>query len=166
MPSWEELLDIRWPKNACDQSGECCRGAAQYQPWQTLMRQAAQEDVTARNFLNQYQPYQSPARAKSEAPYAVEASLQVIQDRKQNPKEVVFYHCIYLSGKNQCQIYEDRPALCRDFPESPFSAIPSCCGYANAQKECAQKATQLKAELERLKRLQAQSQQSASPHAP
>lgn len=153
METWEKLLDIRWPEAACDQSGECCRGAAQYQPWQTLIRQAAQGDSTARNFLSQYQPYPTRLLAETEAPHAVEASLAVIHDRKQNPDDVIFYRCIYLKNKNECQIYEDRPTLCRDFPESPFSAIPNCCGYASVQKACTQKAAQLKAELEHLKTL-------------
>jgi Fe-S-cluster containining protein len=155
MQTWEKLLDIRWPEAACDQSGECCRGAAQYQPWQALFRQAAQGDATARNFLNQYQPYPTRLLAETEAPHAVETSLAVIHDRNQNPDDVIFYRCIYLKGKNECQIYEDRPALCRDFPESPFSAIPKCCGYASIQNACTQKAAQLKAELEHLKTLKA-----------
>lgn len=155
MQSWEEILNMKWPQNACDQSGECCRGATQHQPWNALLQQAARGDTTARNFLNQFRPYPSHQAATESAPHAVEASLRIIQERGQKVENLVFYRCIYLQGANQCQIYEDRPTLCRDFPESPFSAIPACCGYKPVQQECAQKAQSLKQELARLKELQA-----------
>lgn len=154
MMEWEKLLGVTWPQNQCDQSGECCRGAAQIKPWNNLLRQAAQGDSTSRAFLNQYQPYPSSEIAIQSAPDAVHASREIAVSRGENPESLVFYHCIYLQGKNQCRIYEDRPTLCRDFPESPFGAIPKCCGYYAAKQSCLQKAEQLRHQLAELKKLQ------------
>lgn len=154
MANWEEALGLKWPSNQCDQSGECCRGAAQYEPWANLLRQAAKGDLTARNFLSQYQPYANQTDAIASAPDAVEASLRIASERGQKPESVIFYRCIFLKGTNQCQIYEDRPTLCRDFPESPFGAIPKCCGYYATQQACYQIAHGLRQELETLRKLQ------------
>ncbi len=154
MMDWETLLEMRWPKNACDQSGECCRGAAQSTPWKNLLVQAAQGDPTARAFLNQYQPYPSLEAAIAEAPDAVSASQAIADQRGEQEESLIFYRCIYLQGKNKCQIYEDRPALCREFPESPFGAIPKCCGYYPVKQDCQHKIQTLRDELAELKRLQ------------
>lgn len=151
---WETLLDMRWPTSACDQSGECCRGAAQSTPWRTLLAQAANGDGAARAFLNQYQPYSSLQDAIAQAPDAVAASQDIARQRGEDIETLVFYRCIYLKGRNQCQIYEDRPTLCRDFPESPFGAIPKCCGYYPLKQECHQKIQALRTELAELKRQQ------------
>lgn len=153
-PSWEQLLGISWPRSACDQSGECCRGAAQVAPWRTLLAQAAQGHSHARAFLNQYIPYPSMRKARQHAPHAVQASLEVLNSRDESSSDVVFYHCRFLTGSNTCQIYEDRPQLCRDFPESPFGAIPACCGYAPIAATCRTRLAQLREELAKLKQQQ------------
>jgi Fe-S-cluster containining protein len=153
MMKWEELLGVKWPKNQCDQSGECCRGAAQIKPWERLIQQAAQGNPTSRTFLNQYTPYTNYKAALEAAPAAVDASLEIALSRGENPEDLVFYHCIYLEGRNQCQIYEDRPTLCRDFPESPFGAIPKCCGYYPVKLKCLEKGKELKQQLANLKAL-------------
>ncbi|WP_373532938.1 YkgJ family cysteine cluster protein [Vampirovibrio sp.] len=155
MMEWEKLLGVQWPKNQCDQSGECCRGAAQIKPWQNLMAQAANGNPISRAFLNQYQPYPNQEAALNTAPDAVQASTEIALSRGENPENLVFYHCIYLKNRNQCQIYEDRPTLCRDFPESPFGAIPKCCGYTQAKENCLEKASQLRQQLAGLKALKA-----------
>jgi Fe-S-cluster containining protein len=155
MTTWETLLGISWPKNACDRSGECCRGATQVAPWQTLVVNAAQGNQTARDFLNQFIPYPHLEAAKASAPHAVEASFAIAEQRGNPSDEIVFYHCRYLKGQSECQIYEDRPELCRDFPESPFGAIPKCCGYMPITQECLSKIEILRNELEDLKKQQA-----------
>lgn len=156
MTGWEELLGRKWPSNACDRSGECCRGAAQYAPWKNLLAMAGQGDDTARNFLNQYVPYLSIKDATQNAPHGVETSLQVAKDKGYAAEDLVFYHCRYLQGKSDCQIYEDRPTLCRTYPESPFGAIAKCCGYYQEAQSCLNQIEELRQELASLKTLQAQ----------
>ncbi len=156
---WEKLLNIDWPQNACDRSGECCRGAAQVRPWERLLKNAAQGDSNARAFLNQYMPYLNLEEAHRHAPDGVAASLEIVRERGDAEADVVFYHCRFLQGKSDCAIYEDRPALCRDFPESPFGAVPRCCGYASVTEDCRQKLSAMRQELSELKQLQAQLQQ-------
>ncbi len=154
----KEAIDITWPDpsspaSLCDQSGECCRGAAQYAPWNegSTLDQARLGDSTARAFLNQFVPYSSLEDAQQHAPAALESALLVVADRNQNKDDLVLYRCRYLQGKNVCQIYEDRPQLCREFPETPFGGIPSCCGYYSLAQECSSRIEDLKNELEALK---------------
>lgn len=158
MMEWEALLGVKWPQNQCDQSGECCRGAAQIRPWERLIQQAAQGSPTSRAFLNQYVPYPDYEAALQAAPDAVHASVEIALSRGESPEDLVFYHCVYLKDENQCQIYEDRPTLCRDFPESPFGAIPKCCGYYPAKKNCLEKGNILRRQLAELKALKARLQ--------
>jgi Fe-S-cluster containining protein len=154
LQEWETLLGIQWPKDACDRSGECCRSAAQSSPWANLLRHASQNNTTARNFLNQFIPYPSLEIAKQHAPHGVEASLEIAHLQGTPHTELVFYHCRFLKGKSECQIYEDRPALCRDYPESPFGAIATCCGYFETKQKCMNRIDELKQELQHLKQLQ------------
>lgn len=155
MAGWEELLGTKWPKNACDRSGECCRGAAQLAPWNNTLTMAARGDATARDFLNQYIPYPNRETAQQNAPYAVEASLKVAETKGYIADEIIFYHCRFLKGQSECQIYEDRPTFCRTFPESPFGAIPSCCGYYAEAQRCLTQIETLRQELADLKKQQA-----------
>lgn len=37
--------------------------------------------------------------------------------------------CNYIGDDNLCQIYENRPQACKDFPSSPFEVLPEGCGY-------------------------------------
>ena len=154
MSDWQTLLGVTWPDTLCDQSGECCRGAAQLAPWRTLLVQAAAGDETSRDFLNQFVPYPNRVAAELGAPHAVAASLQLAAERGDVLEDVMFYRCRYLQGQNQCLVYEDRPTLCREFPESPFGAIPSCCGYATLAKICHEKVDALRRELAYYKALQ------------
>ncbi len=165
MQEWERLLGIRWPENACDRSGECCRGAAQIAPWGRLLRHAADGDLTARAFLNQFVPYPDLEAANREAPHALAASQSIAESRGEDVEALVLYRCRYLRGQNACQIYEDRPALCRDFPESPFGAVPACCGYAEATRACRQRLHDLRAELADLKKRQSMLQSWQQPDA-
>jgi len=148
---WETLLERQWPQNACDRSGECCRGAAQYLPWKNLLPLAAQGDITARAFLNQYIPYPDSKTAMTHAPHGVEASLSVARAKGYAEDDLVYYHCRFLKGKSECQIYEDRPKFCRTYPESPFGAIPSCCGYFSESQSCLSQIETMRAELTTLK---------------
>ena len=101
--------------------------------------------------------------AEAQAPDAVAASLAVAEERGDDPDDVVFYRCVYLEGKNRCTIYEDRPALCRAFPESPFGAVPACCGYFGRKTACQDQLIAMKAELARLKSLQQGLREEAGP---
>lgn len=163
MQEWERLLGIRWPENACDRSGECCRGAAQIAPWDRLLRHAAEGDGTARAFLNQFVPSPDLEAARKNAPHALEASRRIAQSRGDDPGDLVLYRCRFLQGQNTCPIYEDRPALCREFPESPFGAVPACCGYAEATRACLDRLAGLRAELADLKKRQSMLQSWQQP---
>lgn len=37
--------------------------------------------------------------------------------------------CNYIGEDNLCQIYENRPEACKNFPSSPFEGLPEGCGY-------------------------------------
>ena len=151
---WEALTGIPVPK--CDQQGCCCRGASPSVPAHMLLKQAAEGDDFARNFLSQFVPYATHEEADASVPGIVERTLKAAlksEDFK-SPEEVVFYRCRYLKGTNQCQIYEDRPELCRDYPGTPFVVFASGCAFEPWAKQIREKYADIEAELRELKALQ------------
>lgn len=63
--------------------------------------------------------------------------------------------CNYIGDDNLCQIYENRPQACKDFPASPFEGLPDGCGYEGwifqqreAQKQQIRKQKELLLSLE------------------
>ena len=125
-------------------------------PWDRILRQAAPGDETARDFLPLFVPYTSQNDAVQQAPDAVTASLRLAAERGDVLEEVVFYRCRYLEGKNRCRVYEDRPQLCREYPESPFGVVPQCCGYASTTQACLSRLEQMRADLAYYQGLQQQ----------
>lgn len=154
MNRWEQYLGVKYP--ACKMTGQCCRLATPSLPAVELLKKAAEGDSFARDFLCLFEPYNSIEQARSLAPELVERAL--IQAKK-SPKfksvdQVVFFCCRYLKGKNECMVYEDRPQLCRDYPDTPFLLMHPGCAFENWSKECKQKYKVIKEELKTLQSIQ------------
>lgn len=50
-----------------------------------------------------------------------------------DPQRLLIFNCTKLGSDNRCQDYENRPQLCRDFPNKAIffcgGALPEGCGY-------------------------------------
>lgn len=148
MNKWEKLLGIKYPK--CKMTGLCCRVASPSLPVIELIKKAAEGDSFARAFLNIFQPYKSIDEARAISPEVVEKSLiQAEKSSKFKSKDqVVFFRCRFLEGDNKCLVYEDRPQLCRDYPDTPFIVMPPGCGFEEWSKECKNKYSEMAKDLE------------------
>ena len=153
MNKWEETFGVKFPK--CKMTGYCCSMASPSVPPGVLLKKAAEGDSFARDFLNLFQAYKSREEAYAIAPELVDKTLSYASrsNKYQSSDQVVFYRCRFLKGKNQCQVYEDRPQLCRDYPDSPFLVVPPGCAYEQWSNECKKKYYELKEELNNLKAL-------------
>lgn len=149
MNKWEELLGIKYPK--CKMSGQCCRIAVPSEPTSVLLEKASNGDSYARDFFSIFIPYLSIEDAKKINNAAVLRSLKAAEEQGFNSENIVFYHCRYISAENKCLIHEDRPQLCRDYPDTPFLVFSESCVYNDWSKECRKKYKDLKEEMKRLK---------------
>ena len=63
-------------------------------------------------------------------------------------KKYYFYHCPKLNECKRCSDYENRPQICRDFPDNPLSILPKSCGFYEWRKEVEPVALMLHSMLE------------------
>ena len=107
----------------CIGCATCCKLAcSQFSP-EELKQKADNGDNFATQFLSVFIPYQSKEEARKVYP-------EYIELLEENGEEnVYFYHCPKLTKENRCSDYENRPQICRDFPDNPLSILPKACGY-------------------------------------
>lgn len=149
MNVWEKRLNIKKPK-ACKRSATCCQTATSVSPWNKIHN--AKNDPILKDFFNIFTPYKNQEEIKTKFPEAYQSSIEIARTRKDiRIEDIYFYHCRFLIQPNICPVYEDRPTICRSFPESPFDAIPETCGYYGWSKQCKTAYINLQLELRKLK---------------
>lgn len=125
---WQEILAYR--KNfSCKKCATCCNLAcSEFSPEQ-LKQKAKNGDNFATQFLSVFVPYSSKEEARKIYP----EYIKMLEDNKEN--DVYFYHCPKLSECKLCSDYENRPQICRDFPDNPLSILPKSCGFYEWKQE-------------------------------
>lgn len=153
MNKWEKYLGIKYPD--CKMTGQCCRMASPSTPAVKLFKKAAEGNSYARDFLSIFVPYASIEEAELISPELVKRALtQAAKSPKfDNVDQVIFFHCRYVTSDNKCMVYEDRPQLCRDYPDTPFLVMAPGCAFEAWAKECKEKYRQMNDELKMLKSL-------------
>jgi Fe-S-cluster containining protein len=139
----------------CKMQGCCCRGASPSVPFHKLLEKAANGDVFAQNFFSIFVPHESHDAARKIVPGLVERTL--IASKKdaafKTEDDVVFYQCRYIGEDNKCQIWEDRPQLCRAYPDTPFVVFAPNCAFEPWAKAVKEKFALMKEEIAHLKDL-------------
>lgn len=153
MNDWVKHLGIEYPQ--CKMTGRCCRMATPSTPAIKLLEKAAKGSTTARDFFAIFQPYESIEEVRNLCAELVERSIKAIEKLPafDSVDQLVFYHCKYIGDDNKCLIHEDRPQLCRDFPDTPYLIMPPGCAFESWAKECKEKYQQMKNELQTLKEI-------------
>jgi Fe-S-cluster containining protein len=143
--TWEKALGIPKPGN-CNLRAACCCVATPSVPVSELVARAAAGDATSRDFLSVFIPHTSHQAAREfypEQPDHIDRVLSMVRHQSTratlNEADVVFYHCRNLNEHRQCQVYEDRPTFCRDYPASPLSILVKGCGYQDWATQCKEK---------------------------
>lgn len=144
MNKWEEVLGIKFPE--CKKTGQCCRIVSPSVPTFELLKKAAEGDDYARDFFNIFIPYNSLKEALSVNKKTVLRSLKSAEEQGFNKEDIIFYYCKYIGNDNRCLIHEDRPQLCRDYPDTPFLVFSESCAYNEWSKICRKKYIELKEE--------------------
>ena len=107
----------------CSGCATCCNLACSEFSPDELKRRADGGDNFARQFLSVFIPYKS----KEEARMVYPEYIALLEENKE--EDVYFYHCPKLTEDKRCSDYENRPQICRDFPDNPLCILPSSCGF-------------------------------------
>ncbi len=125
---WKEILDYR--KNfKCKGCATCCNLAcSEFSPEQ-LKEKAQNGDKFAKQFTQIFVPYENAKQAEKIYP----EYLKLLSDTLD--EDVYFYHCPKLNDCKRCSDYENRPEICRVFPDNPLSILPKSCGFYDWRAE-------------------------------
>lgn len=108
---------------SCTGCATCCNLAcSEFSPLE-LQKRADSGDNFARQFLSIFVPYKDKQEARKVYP----EYIKLLEENKED--EVYFYHCPKLTEDKRCSDYENRPQICRDFPDNPLCILPSSCGF-------------------------------------
>ena len=113
----------------CSGCATCCRLACSEYSYEELKQKASNGDSFASQFTSIFVPYENFDDARTIYPEYVDLVMA-----KTNGK-IYFYHCPKLTIDNRCSDYENRPQICRDFPDNPLDILPEKCGYCAWKEE-------------------------------
>lgn len=121
----EDLAKIKNTRKncSCGCCGTCCRLAcSEYSPDELLIK-AKYGDKFAQQFTQTFVPYESIEEARKIFP----EYIRMLEENNQSG--YYFYHCPKVTKDNKCPDYENRPQICRDFPDNPVAFLPPLCGF-------------------------------------
>ncbi len=119
----KEILDRR-KDYSCNNCAVCCNFACSEFSHSELLLKAENGDNFAKQFTAVFIPYEEKIEAMKIYPQYV----NLLSEQYQNLNDVYFYHCPKLKN-NLCSDYENRPVICRDFPDNPLAILPKSCGF-------------------------------------
>ncbi len=124
---WNEILKLR-ENYSCNGCATCCNLACSEFSYEELKKRVKNGDKFATQFTGIFVPYKSKEEARKVYPQYIELLDSSVDE------EVYFYHCPKLNDCKRCSDYENRPQICRDFPDNPLSILPKSCGYYEWRK--------------------------------
>lgn len=125
---YKEILAYR-SQFKCVGCATCCNLAcSEFSPVE-LKQKTENGDNFAAQFLSVFVPYASKEDARKVYP----EYIKMLEENKED--NVYFYHCPKLTEDKRCSDYENRPQICRDFPDNPLSILPKSCGYKQWKDE-------------------------------
>lgn len=125
---WNEIIEYR-NNFECKGCATCCNLACSEFSQQELTKRAQNGDNFAKQFTSIFVPYESKAQAQKVYPEYLELLSKNVEGN------VYFYHCPKLTKDKRCSDYENRPDICRHFPDNPLDILPESCGFYQWKKE-------------------------------
>ena len=109
----------------CARCGTCCKMASSEFGYDELLEKAKNGDVFAKSFTGVFVPYDTPPVGEFDDYVALLKEREMLE-------QTHFYHCPKLKGEEGCYAcsdYENRPEVCRDFPNNPLVILPPKCSF-------------------------------------
>lgn len=142
---YEKQLEILEFKKSfpCSCCGACCKLACSEFSAEELKNKAQNNDEIAKQFISTFIPYESEEEARKNYPEYFELLKARAQDEK-----IYFYYCPKITQDNRCSDYENRPQICKNFPDNPIEFLPKTCAYATWKTQSEATALSIHATLE------------------
>ena len=106
----------------CKMCGAYCRLAiSEFSPVE-LLDKASRGDNYAKEFIATFKPYEHEEDAEKEFRLYVDLI-------KESGEKVYYYHCDKVTEENKCSCYENRPRICRDYPDNPIQMLHPTCSF-------------------------------------
>jgi len=128
-------------KYNCEKCGSCCKLAATPNSPEVLNMLADNGDKFAKEFIEYFKPYEDFDEIKNLYPDYFD-TVDIVNEK------LYFYHCDLVTEDNLCPKYDERPQICRDFPENPIDILPVKCGFKHWQDEVVDDILRLRAIIE------------------
>lgn len=125
---WMEIIEYRKNFN-CKGCAVCCNLACSEFSYKELLKRASLGDNFAKQFTSIFVPYTDKNEARKIYPEYIALLEKNIED------DVYFYHCPKLNECKKCSDYENRPKICRAFPDNPLDMLPESCGFYDWKQE-------------------------------
>lgn len=144
--TYKKLVQLKeYRKNEkfqCKMCGACCKLAVSEFSPDELKEKATAGDNFATQFLSVFIPYENIEDAKKNYPEYFELIKNTTDEK------AYYYHCPKVTSDNKCPIYDERPQICKDFPDNPFAFLPKTCGYKKWKSEVLNDSLKLQAIVE------------------
>ncbi len=138
---WQEIISYR-NNFECKGCATCCNLACSEFSPEELKQKADNGDKFAKQFTQIFIPYKNSDEPKKIYP----EYLNLLSENVEG--DVYFYHCPKLTECKKCSDYENRPDICKHFPDNPLDILPESCGFYNWRKEVEPVAMMLHAMVE------------------
>ena len=118
-------------KYSCNKCAACCKLASSEFSFEELKEKSQNGDIFAKQFTSIFIPYENKEDARAQYP----EFFDLLESKYNDDEKIYFYHCPKIGIDNLCTDYENRPDICRDFPNNPLVIFPKDCGYRKWQDE-------------------------------
>lgn len=126
-----QLIEKRRQCFSCGRCTSCCKLASSEYSYEELKERAKNEDKFSKEFVSIFIPYKSIEEPRKIYPDYVE----MLEKETEDINSIHFYYCPKLGKDGLCTDYENRPDICRDFPNNPLVALPLKCSYNQWKQE-------------------------------
>lgn len=126
-----QIIEARRKCFSCGRCTSCCRLASSEYSYEELKERAENGDKFSAEFVSIFVPYEN----KDEPRKIYPDYIALIEEKFSDQTEVYFYHCPKIGEDGLCTDYENRPNICRDFPNNPLVALPLKCSYNEWKEE-------------------------------
>ncbi|MDD3593612.1 MAG: YkgJ family cysteine cluster protein [Candidatus Gastranaerophilales bacterium] len=153
MNKWSKVFSVEYPE--CNLCAKCCKCAIPSVSYSSLIERFNQADKFAVDFLEMFVPYNTLDEARAASFGTVENVIKNLKNNDDyNEEELKFFCCKHIKDDNRCGIYENRPELCRMYPDTPFLIMHPGCAYEDWAQECKSKYKLFMKELDNFKSIQ------------
>lgn len=120
---FQRKLVVERRKNfSCGMCGACCRlSISEFSP-AALLEKASRGDKFAKEFISTFSPYENEEDARKQFPLYIELL-------EESGEHAYYYYCKKVTDDNKCSVYENRPSICRDYPDNPIQLLHPTCSF-------------------------------------